>query len=372
MSVLDVTHGSNDLLFTTNGNSYIDLVSSTGAVFMGHANSHINEHIIQQLGKVSCSWTSTHEIHNRCSEAMAGHIGQGYSLYSLFSTGMEAAEVAMRMAFCETGKTGLIGFGNNMHGKSIASQNVSRKDSAFPDIDSFIQLPFIPDVAEEVILERVEKTLRSGAIAAIFIEPIQGRGGGHCASEVFYQDLEALCRQHNTLIICDEILTGLYRTGPAFRYSDLNIRPDIVLVGKALGNGFPVSGIITDDKIKYHPMDFRFNSTYSNNPVASAAVIGTLAEMERVDVVNRVSHIAEAFSAFYELPGCETHLYGAFCNLHLESEEIAEKICNYLLERNILIFYRENTIGFLPMATTTEAHLDKTVEITKEAFAKLT
>jgi 4-aminobutyrate aminotransferase-like enzyme len=84
---LRVTSGRNDLLFTTNGDVFIDLISSTGAVFLGHANLAINRRVVDQLGRISCSWTSVMDVQDRCKEALARHIDEDLSLYSLYSSG---------------------------------------------------------------------------------------------------------------------------------------------------------------------------------------------------------------------------------------------------------------------------------------------
>jgi acetylornithine/N-succinyldiaminopimelate aminotransferase len=369
MLPLRVTSGRNDLLFTADGEVFIDLISSTGAVFLGHANEAINRGVVEQLDRISCSWTSVMDVQDRCKEAVARHIDEDLSLYSLYSSGMEAAEAAMRIACHETRRSGIIGFRNNHHGKSVATQNITGVDRDLPLIDSFRRLPFLPDHSEYEIVCGLEAALASGEAAAVFVEPMQGRGGGHAATVDFYRELQRLCRSSGTLVVCDEIFTGFHRTGPCFLHPALGIEPDIVLIGKAVGNGFPAAGVLLRPGLNYHPKDFRLSSTFSDNPLACAAVLGTLAEMERIGIDARVDHIERSLSTLAVGPSPQLRLRGAACFLELETESGAAFVHDYLFEHKVLVLQRGTTIGLWPPATITDEHLAQVVCLTGEALA---
>jgi 4-aminobutyrate aminotransferase / (S)-3-amino-2-methylpropionate transaminase / 5-aminovalerate transaminase len=371
MSLPRVTHGKNDLLFTDDGESFVDLISSTGAVFLGHANDAINQHVVAQLDRISCSWTSVMDIQDDCKEQVARHLPDDFSLYSLYSSGMEAAEVAMRMAFHETKRSGIIGFRNNNHGKSVATQNITGADPDIPAFDTFRQVPFLPDHSELEIVRHLEKEIASTDAAAVYIEPMQGRGGGYEASKDFYGEVQQLCRDHGVLVICDEIFTGFYRTGPCFHFPMLGIEPDIVLIGKAISNGFPASGVVLHERFKYHPKDFRFGSTYSDSPLACAAVVGTLAEMERIGIEERVAHIERSFAGLDGGPNAQLRLRGAVCFLELDSQRTAASVHDHLYKHNILTLRRGTVLGFWPPATITDEHLGQVVSVANEGLARL-
>jgi len=369
MLPLRVTSGRNDLVFTTDGEVFIDLISSTGAVFLGHANEAINSHVVDQLGRISCSWTSVMDVQDRCKEAVARHIDENLSLYSLYSSGMEAAEAAMRIACHETKRSGIIGFSNNHHGKSVATQNITGVDRDLPLIDSFRRLPFLPDLSEHEIVGKLEAALAPGETAALFVEPMQGRGGGHMATADFYRELQRLCRSSGTLVVCDEIFTGFHRTGPCFLHPALGIEPDIVLIGKAVSNGFPAAGVLLRPGLDYHPKDFRLSSTFSDNPLACAAVLGTVAEMERIGIDDRVDHIERSLRTLAVGPSTQLRLRGAACFLELETERGATFVHDYLLEHKVLVLRRGTTVGLWPPATITDEHLAQVVCLTSEALA---
>jgi acetylornithine/succinyldiaminopimelate/putrescine aminotransferase len=368
MLPLRVASGRNDLLFTTDGEAFIDLISSTGAVFLGHANKQVNNHIVEQLQRISCSWTSIMDVQDSCKDAVGLHLSGNLSLYSLYSSGMEATEVAVRIAFHETRRSGIIGFRNNHHGKSVAVQNITGADRDVPGIDSFRRLPFVPAVSEDRILCELEAALEHGEIAAVFVEPMLGRGGGHAATADFYRELQQLCRGSGTLVVCDEIFTGFYRTGPCFLHPTLGIEPDIVLIGKAVSNGFPAAGVLLRSGLHYHPKDFRLSSTFSDNPLACAAVLGTLAEMKRIGVGARVGRIERSLSTHGVCPSTQLRLRGAACFIELETERAAASVHDYLFDHKVLALRRGATVGLWPPATITEEHLDRVVSLTSDAL----
>jgi acetylornithine/succinyldiaminopimelate/putrescine aminotransferase len=145
----------------------------------------------------------------------------------------------------------------------------------------------------------------------------------------------------------------------------------MVLVGKAMGNGFPVAGIALDRRLQYHPMDFRLNSTFWNNPLSCAAVVGTLAGMERIDIEKRVAHIERTFAGIEPHPKAELRLHGAACFIELDSPWSAAGVENHLVANRITAPRNDATITYVPAATITDEHLEHVVKATNRAFALL-
>jgi 4-aminobutyrate aminotransferase-like enzyme len=366
--LLRVTHGTNDLVHTADGRSFIDLISSTGAVFLGHANERINSAIAAQLGLISCSWTSEMDIQDRCKAAVGAHLPSGFDLYSLYSSGAEAADVALRIAQMATGRRGAIGFRHGHHGKSLAVQNLTGLDDGLAELPGFHRIGFVPHRTEAEVLDDLRTALATGDVAAVFIEPMQGRGGGHEAGGPFHAELGRLCAEAGALVVCDEIFTGWYRTGEAVRFPAVGLEPDIVLLGKALGNGFPLSGLVLAAGLQFHPKDFRLNSTFSDNPLACAAATATVAEMERIDVRSRVARIESRFAEIAVAPGAEVRHRGAAYFVELPSDQAAAALHDHLLAAHILALRRDRVVGLWPPATITDDHLDRVVQATSEGM----
>lgn len=370
MTLLRVIRGENDLLVAADGRRVIDLISSTGAVFLGHANAAINDHVVAQLGRISCSWTSTTDVQDECREVVERHLGDGLRLHSLYSSGMEAVEVALRMACHETGRTGVVGFDGGHHGKSIATQAVTGDDKGLPEIPGFRPLPYLPDHDEDEVLQAVDAALGTGEVAAVVVEPVQGRGGGHAPTTAFLAEVQQRCRATGTFLVCDEVFCGFHRTGPGLRSTAKGLQPDLVVVGKAMANGFPAAGVLVDPRLRYHPKDFRFTSTFSDNPLACAAVVGTVTEMERIDVEAQVARIEEALRTLPVGASTELRLHGAACFVELSSEAAAAAVHRHLLDADVLALCRGRVLGLWPPATITDEHLHRVVEVTGEALTR--
>jgi len=180
-----------------------------------------------------------------------------------------------------------------------------------------------------------------------------------------------LCKENGVLIICDEIFTGFHRTGPCFRYPALGIEPDIVLIGKAIANGFPAAGVLLDERMHYHPKDFRLASTFSDNPLACAAVVGTVSEMERIGIEARVAQIERSLARLDGGPTAQLRLHGAACFLELDSQRAAASVHDDLHRNNVLALRRGTILGFWPAATITDEHLDHVVSVANESLARL-
>lgn len=219
-----------------------------------------------------------------------GFFPASQGLCALCSTGMEAAEFALRLARVVTSRCGVVGFSRCMHGKSLATAYLGWDNGDGLDLHFLHRLPFVPQISEDQLLTRLEGVLRQGQVSAVFIEPLQGNGG-HRASPPFYREVSRLCRENGALLVFDEILSGFYRTGDPFFFSGLEVMPDVILIGKAMGNGFPVSGVVAD---KHSPLrrEMLAGSTFAANPLA-AAVLATLRQLPSLDLPARAARIEQ-------------------------------------------------------------------------------
>jgi len=273
-----VARGENDVLYMEDGHRCIDLFSGHGSVWLGHGNREIVGRVAEQL---KGAW-NTGGLPTAIGAEAAGLIesffpGSHYGA-ALYSTGMEAAEFAMRVARVATGRGGVVGFEGSMHGKSMATAHLGWDNGDAVSLPGFRRLPFVQSECEGKILEQLEEELRGGGVSAVFVEPIQGCSAGHAATDGFYERVLEMCREHGAVSVFDEILTGFYRTGEAFCFARLKGVPDIVLIGKAMGNGFPVSGVVVNREIAVQKRMLP-GSTFAANPLAAAAVAATLKRM---------------------------------------------------------------------------------------------
>lgn len=287
-----VARGENDLIFDETGRPYIDLFSANGTAWLGHAPPCIAAAIARQLGLVWNTGAIPTEIRDAAHAAVETYAPATHRLASFFSTGMEAAEFALRLARIATSRRTVIAFEHAMHGKSLATAALGWNNDWNLRSDELVRIPFVDQAPEGEILFRLETMLSGGDVAAVLVEPILGSYGGYSASAEFARRLAALCAAHDTLLIFDEILTGLGRTGPKLASENMGVSPDVTLIGKSLGGGFPVSAVLVNRRIAIEPRMLA-GSTFAGNALAAAAVVATLEELDHIDVPARVAAIGE-------------------------------------------------------------------------------
>jgi acetylornithine/succinyldiaminopimelate/putrescine aminotransferase len=375
MQRLCITRGENDHLFDQQGRSYIDLFTAHGTTWLGHGNREITAALVKQLGNVWISGSLETTVAAEAKGLVETFFPASHQLAGFYSTGMEAAEFAIRVARVVTGRTGVVGFEQSMHGKSLATAYLGWDNHDGVSLPHFHRLPFLHSCPEEEILRRLKDVLGGATVSAVFVEPLQGSGGGHAASKSFYQQVYRLCVEHKVLLVFDEILTGFYRTGQPFFFSDLEFVPDIILIGKAMGNGFPVSGVVVT---RQHPIESRMlpHSTYSGNPLAAAAVLATLRQIQSLDLPKKVAGIEKTFTE--GLDGLQTlgialRGKGALWIIELPPRLPAgagDKIVENIYRRGVAVGHAgrggASLIRLLPAATIAPIHLAQACAVVKE------
>lgn len=349
----NIIRAENDMLFTDDGRQCIDLFSAHGAALLGHTHRQIGEKISEQLGQIWISGGLETPAFAEAKTLIESFFPDSHSLAALYSTGMESAEFAIRMARVITGKNGVIGFEQCLHGKSLATACLGWDNRDGIHIPGFFRLPFVQTASEEKVLELLDKTLAEHSVSAVFLEPLQGSGGGYAASRQFYQETSHLCRKAGALVVFDEILTGFYRTGAPFFFSDLGFVPDIVLIGKAMGNGFPVSAVVA--KRKYDiKKEMLPGSTFSGNPLASAAVTATLDQMKMLDLPAMVAQIEKTMRRHIDRlkeMGITPRGKGALWIIELPPHMDVEDIVASVYKAGVLVGYTRQQLRLLPAAT---------------------
>jgi ornithine--oxo-acid transaminase len=275
------------------GRKYMDFLASYSAVNQGHCHPKIVAALVEQAGKVALT---SRAFRNDQLGLFYQELCEmtGFAKALPMNSGAEAVETAIKAArkWAYTVKgvpkdqAEILVFDQNFHGRTTTivgfSSEAQYKDGFGPFTPGFRMLPY-GDVGA------VAKALEDNGphIAAVLIEPIQGEGGIIVPPEGYLRDLRRLTEEHNALLMLDEIQSGLGRTGKLFAYEHEGIRPDVVILGKALSGGlYPVSAILADDEVMgvFHPGDH--GSTYGGNPMAAAvarAALRVLVEEKMVE-----------------------------------------------------------------------------------------
>jgi acetylornithine/succinyldiaminopimelate/putrescine aminotransferase len=367
MQTLRIVRAENDRLFDESGRSYIDLFSAHGTTWLGHANRQVGAEIAQQLEQVWICGGLGSPLVDQAKAMVDSWFPSSHGLCTLYSTGMEAAEFALRLARVVTGRCGVVGFERCMHGKSLATAYLGWDNRDGLELPFFHRLPFVPCQPEEQILARLEDVLAGGQVSAVFLEPLQGQGG-HSASPSFYRQVSRLCTAKGTLLVFDEILSGFYRTGAPFFFSDLDLVPDIILIGKAMGNGFPVSGVVADKRFPLR-REMLPGSTYASNPLAAAAVVATLRQFPSLDLAARVARIDQTICdglGSMRTIGAALRGKGALWVLELPPGPSIEDIVVRIYQRGVTVSYTGRQIRVLPAATISLDNLARACSVVRD------
>ena len=353
MEEFRLKRGANDLVYDDKGREFVDLFSGHGAVFLGHNDEDVRRAVATQLEELWIAGGIRTPALDRAKASIEQYFPSSHQVAGLYSTGMEAAEFAMRAARAATGRTGLVGFEGDMHGKSMATAYLGWDNHDGIELPGFVRLPFVSTTSEEEILARLEEALVGRTIAAVFIEPMQGCAGGFEASTSFHEDVSRLCKRTGTLLVFDEILTGFYRTGTLFAFMRLGVVPDMILIGKAMGNGFPVSAVVMD---RSYPLVSRMlpGSTFAGNPLASAATSATLDKMRTMNLEVSVGGIEETIGrALSELgtTGTIVRGRGAAWFLDLPSSLIPGRVVEEIYKAGVVVGVAGKILRIMPAAT---------------------
>jgi ornithine--oxo-acid transaminase len=267
-------------LWDVDGKRYLDCVSAYSAVNQGHCHPHIHAALIEQAARVTLT---SRAMRNDRLPGFLQRLTQlcGYDKALPMNTGVEAVETAIKLARrwgydvkgVAPDRAEIIVFDNNFHGRTIAAISASTtpqyRRSFGPLVPGFVSAPFGDSAAVAAAI--------TPNTCAILVEPIQGEAGVNVPPEGFLQRLAALCRENGLLLLADEIQTGLGRTGTLFACDREGVKPDILLVGKALGGGYyPVSAALANEPVMrlFGPGDH--GSTFGGNPLACAVAQAAL------------------------------------------------------------------------------------------------
>ncbi|OPX86717.1 MAG: Putrescine aminotransferase [Pelotomaculum sp. PtaB.Bin104] len=266
-------------VWDSEGNRYLDFLGAYGALNLGHNHPRVLAALEQVKEMPNLLQASLATMSGALAKNLAA-ITPGKLQRSFFgNSGAEAVEGALKLARAATGRKGLVYCNNSFHGKTLGALSVTGREKyqkAF--------LPLLPGLAAVPFgdLDALEKQLKGSEAAAFIVEPVQGEGGIILPPEDYLAGAKQICTKYGTLLIVDEVQTGLGRTGEMFACQHFGVTPDILCLAKSLGGGvMPIGVYITTDEIwkrAYGSMDKAalHTSTFGGNTLAAAAAIATL------------------------------------------------------------------------------------------------
>jgi 4-aminobutyrate aminotransferase / (S)-3-amino-2-methylpropionate transaminase / 5-aminovalerate transaminase len=313
-----VARGEGCSLIDEDGNEYIDFIAGIGIGSVGHCHPHYVSALQKQVERVTFGSFTT-ETRTRFLELLATLTPPGLTRIQLFSGGAEAVEAALRLAKAATGKHEVLGFWGGFHGKTGGVLGLLGSDFKHhlgpflpgqylsPYADCYrcplkLQYPGCGIACAEYLRD-VIRHQTGGEISAVIVEPIQGTAGNVVPPPGFLRAIAAIAREHDALFIADEMLTGFGRTGTMWGVDHDGIEPDVMTVGKGMGGGFPLSGVISTDALTAHAPwsnPSASSSSYGGNPLAAAAGLATLEILVKEDLVRNAERVGKVMLARLE------------------------------------------------------------------------
>jgi ornithine--oxo-acid transaminase len=280
------------------GVPYYDFLSAYSAVNQGHCHPKIVNVLKEQADKLTLT---SRAFYNDVLGQYSKYITElfGYDRVLPMNSGVEAAETAVKLARkyayqkrgIPDGKAHIVFAKNNFWGRSIAAVSASTDPESYGEYG-----PYVPgfSTVEYNDLEALDKALSQENVVAYMVEPIQGEAGVVVPDEGYLREAHAICKKYGVLLICDEIQTGLARTGKMLCVDHENVKPDIVCLGKALSGGvLPVSAVLTSDEIMLTIKPGQHGSTYGGNPLACRVAMAALQVIKDENLCERAEHLGK-------------------------------------------------------------------------------
>lgn len=337
------------------GHRYLDFTAAFGVAAAGHANPRVTQAVADQAARLAHGMGDVHPtaVRTELLERLSRVLPAGLSKTFLASTGAEAVEAALKTALLATGRSRFATYRGAYHGLSLGALTVC-------GIETFRQ-PFAaalgpeavileyPDAAQPAgaAIEDVRRTLgRHRDVAALIVEPIQGRAGCVLPPDGYLRGVRAVCDELSVIMIVDEIFTGFGRTGSWFAVEREGVVPDLICIGKAMGSGFPISAAAGKPAIMdawpESTGEALHTSTFLGNPIGCAAALATIDELERRALPARAAQLGPLFErrlrALLAYPAVRaTAGRGMFWGLRLRDARAASAAVTGALRRGLIL-----------------------------------
>ncbi len=387
-----VERARNAEVWDTEGRRFLDFASGIAVTNTGHLHPKVVEAARGQMDRFAhvAFQVAGYDVYVELAERLnaLAPIRDAKTLF--FTTGAEATENAVKIARAHTGRPGVITFTGGFHGRTLLTMAMTGKIVPYrakfgmmpPGI---FHVPFpIPHhgTSEADSLRALDHIFKSDLspdqVAAIVIEPVQGEGGFYVAPKSFIKALREICDAHGICLVADEVQSGFARTGKLFAIEHYDVEPDLIPIAKALGGGFPISGLIGKAEIMDAPDPGGLGGTYGGNPIACAAALAVLDVIETEGLCERSQRIGaqmiERIEGFKRSNDCrpigDIRGLGAMVAFELVKErgthdpdpDATKAVTAKALEHGLIILscgYYGNTVRLLAPLTIEDSHLDE-------------
>ena len=396
---IDIVRGSGSWVTDADGQRYLDFACGIAVLNLGHVHPEVLAAARDQLERLwHAGGTFLYDSILTAAERIVEITPAPIEQVLFLNSGAEAVEASVKLAKKVSGRQGIMTFRGGFHGRTMGSVSYTTSKAKYrqgyhPLLPSVFVTPFphayrwgmSQEDADQLALDELARKLRHEVvpeeIAAFLIEPMQGEGGYYPASNHFLTSVWEIAREHGILVIADEVQTGFGRTGDWFASQVYGVEPDILVMGKAIANGLPLSAVGASRELLSQWVPGSHGTTFGGNPVSCAAAAAVVAEL--ADVIPHVSKLSgHAFDRLDDL--AERHPtigdvrgLGLMIGIELvgpgRSPDAAayKGIAARALDRGMFVLPcgpDENIIRFLPPLNVTVEDLDRGIDVLDEAM----
>jgi acetylornithine/succinyldiaminopimelate/putrescine aminotransferase len=365
---LEVDHAEGSFIYDRDGRKYLDLISGIGVSIVGHRHPHVIKAIRNQIDMYMHTMVYGEHIQTpqlKLATILSETLPDKLNNFYFTNSGTEAVEGAIKLARRYTGRTKIISMKNAYHGSTTGAAALM-SESHFTGK----YRPLLPDVAHLTFNALEELHVIDTNTAAVFIEIIQAEAGIYCIDPTFATALANRCKQTGTLLVIDEIQSGLGRSGSWWAFEHYNIVPDILLSAKGLGGGLPLGVFISNKEIMSciasKPI-LGHLTTFGGNPVSCAAATATIEVIRDENLIEAVaekSKLLERINSSGKVVALRKS--GIWAAIELENFEMVKKVIADLREAGILsdwFLFNSKSLRIAPPLNISTEELENTVEI---------
>ena len=370
---LVLSNGKGVQVRDVDGMSYYDFTSGIGVQAVGHAHPKVVKAIQDQAAALShCSNLFVHAPETTLAAKLVEISGLGGKVF-FCNSGAEANEAAIKLArkwgSQNGGRYEVVTMRQGFHGRTLATLAATAQAWCQEGYDP---LPVGFAYADFNDLESVKAAVNEKTVA-IMLEPVQGEGGVTPATEEFMKGVRALCDEKNLLMICDEVQSGMGRTGTWFAWQGYDVAPDLFTCAKALGGGLPMGALISNAKLADVFTPSSHASTFGGNPVAAAASRAVIDVIESEGLLENATKIGallkEKLESFVDQYDQILEVRGKGLMLGLVTEGSASSLVEALRAQGLLVLTAgEHVVRFLPPLNVTEDDVNEAIDMVSDAL----
>jgi acetylornithine/LysW-gamma-L-lysine aminotransferase len=288
------THGDGCTIYDADGNAYIDCLAGIAVASVGHANKRLADALAEQAKRlIICSQAHGNDKRIEFYEKLFAFIPEWMGLTRVFmaNSGSEVNEAALKWARVATGRPRFVSAKRGFSGRTMGVLSITWEKKYR---EPFEPLAYQNDFISYNSVEQLDEYV-TDETAAVFLEPVQGEGGMHPATQEFLEAARQITRERGALLIMDEVQSGVGRTGKFLATEHYGIKPDMVTLAKGLGGGVPIGALLMSEEVAHKMPKGGHGTTFGGNALASAAAVAVLDEIQERGLLKHASEVGVYF-----------------------------------------------------------------------------